>query len=236
VVIFFDIETTGFEDPDIVQISAVTSWNNSFSSYNKYIIPKKPISENATRVHGLRTRLEPRGYWPGAGPTYVIYRDERRLDCYYPNEALNGFVKFCNKFHRTKWGYRPDTRVYLCAYNGRAFDGIILKKSFEKYKVCFEESNFGLVDPLINIRKWDWKDKGLVPNNKLSSIAKYLNIKYDDNKAHNSVYDSKILLSVMEALIKKIRIVSQGIHLSSIQEFAEKTAINFNNIGTTRIP
>lgn len=63
-VCFFDLATTGFNNPDIIQIGA-TFWNGFF--FNGYVFPEKPISPEASKVTGFTINTARRRlFWNGS--------------------------------------------------------------------------------------------------------------------------------------------------------------------------
>ena len=111
--IFYDIETTGLTDPDIIQISFYEP--HSGESFARYVKPKKDIEEGAQKVHGISLQqLENEADFSEVSPEILDFIDSFRFE-------------------------NSDRIVLLCAYNGNKFDQPILERQFKECSYTLPE-------------------------------------------------------------------------------------------------
>jgi len=66
-IIFLNINTTGYHNPDLVQIGAMHSWG--YKKFNTFVMPDKPIEKGATKHHGISKGDDGKS----------LYRDGKRI-------------------------------------------------------------------------------------------------------------------------------------------------------------
>jgi len=130
-VIFFDMETTGFENPiRPIQIGAIDSWGKK--EYNKFLTPDRPIDKYATARHGFVKDNE-----------ILCCRHHQALDSTDLREGLINFVNWLRNF---------GGKVILVAHSMRSFDARVLLQCFRDFSVPYEDVILGFSDSLIASR------------------------------------------------------------------------------------
>ncbi len=144
--IFFDLETTGFNSfhNDIIEIAATDNHGNSF---NELIKPKGPIPNKITKITNIT--------------------DEMVADCRDMEEVLYDFVYFCT--HNTDGSKRNMNNTYLIAHNCISFDRVFLERKMAFYGIA--SPGWKYLDTLY-LAQYLLPDK----SHKLNSLAKYWNI------------------------------------------------------------
>ncbi|CAC5360223.1 unnamed protein product [Mytilus coruscus] len=107
VVVFYDLKTTGLSrQSSITQISAVSEK----LEFNRYATPTQEISEDASRVTGIRFNT---------ATNELLYNDEP-VSNKHPQQVLLDFIQFLMSLCAS------DKTIVLTAHNNRRFDSIIL--------------------------------------------------------------------------------------------------------------
>ncbi|KAK0169186.1 hypothetical protein PV327_011725, partial [Microctonus hyperodae] len=172
--------TGGFsKNCDILQIGA----KYEQYEFSIYIKPTQTISEEASKVHGLRMIHD------------ILVRHDESILTVSLSEALVGFYEFLSKFQR---------KCILTAHNCE-FDYPRLMGALDK---CFLKEHFraiilGYSDSLPVIKKNTGKTKK--GENKLENIARELQINGD--KAHDALYD----VIMLDKVLKKLNITTNDL-------------------------
>lgn len=118
-IIFFDLETTGFNQfhNNIIEIAAKDNKNNEFHSL---VDPEQSISKKITSITNI---------------TNSMVKGKPKI-----NTVLEDFIKFC--FKDTK----KNENVYLVAHNGNAFDRVFLERKM--FECCLEIPDWKYIDSL----------------------------------------------------------------------------------------
>ena len=104
-IVYYDLETSGGRDHDIIQIAA--RYNDQ--EFNEFILPNGPISPFVTNnIHGI---YENHG---------ELYFRRQHLKSRCPRYGLELFISFLNAVSYI--GSRR--RVVLCAHNNKNFDSV----------------------------------------------------------------------------------------------------------------
>jgi DNA polymerase III alpha subunit (gram-positive type) len=130
-VIFFDLETTGFQDPiRPIQIGAIDSWGKK--EYNKFILPDRPVEHHATSRHGF-------------------IKDNETLCCRH-GQALDSMDLRWGLLDFLEWLRSFGGQVILMAHNCRQFDARVLLQCFRDFSVPYEDVILGFSDSLVASR------------------------------------------------------------------------------------
>ncbi|XP_061177423.1 uncharacterized protein LOC133186204 [Saccostrea echinata] len=104
--VYFDLEATGLErDSHITQIAALDE--ESDECFCSYIIPKKPISFQASRVTGLRIKEN------------TMYHNGMPVPAESIHEVLRGFISFLDNLP-------SDQQKILVGHNIKSYDCLVL--------------------------------------------------------------------------------------------------------------
>eukprot|EP00088_Acartia_fossae_P012084 TRINITY_DN1619_c0_g1_i4.p1 TRINITY_DN1619_c0_g1~~TRINITY_DN1619_c0_g1_i4.p1 ORF type:complete len:236 (-),score=34.24 TRINITY_DN1619_c0_g1_i4:1115-1822(-) len=131
-VIFFDLETTGFDKPiQPVQIGAIDSWGQE--EYNQFILPDRKIHPLATRTNGFTT------------DKYMqrLYRNGEELSTLDLKEGLLDFMDWLKSF---------SGKIVLVAHKCHNYDGKVLLYNFKEFNIKYENVIAGFSDSLIASR------------------------------------------------------------------------------------
>ena len=144
--IFFDLETTGFNSfhNDIIEIAATDNYGNSFSELIK---PNTSIPKKITEI------------------THIT--DDMVSDCRNMEDVLYDFVYFCT--HNTDGSKRDMNKTYLIAHNCISFDRVFLERKLGFYGI--PSPGWKYLDTLY-LAQYLLPGK----SHKLNSLAKYWNI------------------------------------------------------------
>jgi DNA polymerase III epsilon subunit-like protein len=131
-VIFFDLETTGFDKPiQPVQIGAIDSWGQA--EYNQFLLPNRRIHPLATRTNGFTTDKH----------MSRLYRNEEELETVELEEGLNYFMDWLRSLGGT---------VILVAHKCHNYDGKVLLYNLKEFNIKYEDVISGFSDSLIASR------------------------------------------------------------------------------------
>ncbi|XP_042211297.1 uncharacterized protein LOC121858733 isoform X1 [Homarus americanus] len=128
--VFFDLETTGFQgDSDIVQLSAVIGEKK----FNNYVLPTKSISWQASEITGLTFK------------SGSLYHHHVKVDAKNPEVVLHLFLTWLQSV----------SPLALVAHNCYRFDSSRLLNVIKRYRLerDFEKLVVGFIDTLPLFRK-----------------------------------------------------------------------------------
>ncbi|XP_060699803.1 uncharacterized protein LOC132827212 isoform X1 [Hemiscyllium ocellatum] len=171
--VFFDLETTGLgRYCDIVQLSAVSGEK----IFNKYIVPKKPMSKRAEKVTGIQV-IDGILYLRGKSQTTCSLQD-----------AMTAFLKFLQSLDRP----------LLIGHNIWRFDSPIILRAWKRLsmKDQFAGCVTGFLDTL-------WLAKEVIPRSEVSSYRQCHLVRAiigEDYEAHNAIEDVKSLQKLYTSL------------------------------------
>lgn len=130
-VVFFDLETTGFDRPiRPVQIGAIDSWGQN--SFDEFIWPRRDVHRKATRVNGFEV-FGNELYREGEGP----------LETVDLADALQDFMDWLDDL---------GGNVILVAHKCRDFDAKVLLRNLEEFGIRYEDTIMGFSDSLLASR------------------------------------------------------------------------------------
>lgn len=131
-VVFFDLETTGFDRPiRPVQIGAVDSWGQN--NFNLFVWPDRRVHPKATLTNGFYTN---RG---------KLFREgEGELECVNLVEGLEMFLE---------WLWELGGNVVLVAHKCLDYDAKVLLRNFEEFGIHYEDVIMGFSDSLLASRQ-----------------------------------------------------------------------------------
>jgi len=192
VVIFYDLETTGFnyknnhKDEQILSIGAVNG--KTGDEYHKYMVPTCEIPPDASRVNHIERSgdgLTLRGVPVEAGQ---------------PKEVLEDFMD---------WLDRQSPEPVLVAHNNYAFDAVVLKNNLKRFGVQRQIRNSQNKD------SWVWmtelRDQKKFPELdfqtcKLEQCLKIFKLRDEDDRSvlHDGLQDSKDCQLVCDRAAQKL--------------------------------
>lgn len=168
--VFFDLETTGFEmDCDVIQLSAMIG-NRKF---NQYIVPSKPIAWQATEITGLIFK------------SGSLYHHNHKVEAVFLEEALLSFISWV----------KPLAPVILVAHNCYSFDSRRLLSIAKRCELenALKEVVIGFIDTLPLFRK-------IYPNlenyKQVTIVAEILKESYT---AHDALADVQALQKIVSS-------------------------------------
>ena len=189
--VFFDLETTSLQrDCDIVQLSAVTE----HASFNAYVLPTKPISQNATEITGLEVRDS------------KLYYKKTQVTAITISECLEQFIDWCQQ----------KQRVLLVAHNCKVFDAPRLVNHVEKCDKleAFSKAVVGFSDTLSAFKNvYKGEMKGFSQGNLVKTILQ------KDYEAHNALDDAILLQELVNA--SKLGVTDFVRHSFSISDIVQ---------------
>jgi len=144
-VVFFDLETTGFDRPiRPVQIGAIDSWGQR--TYNQFVWPRRHVHPKATLTNKFYTR------------NGVLYRQgEGALDTIDLEDALVHFLD---------WLESLGGNVILVAHKCLDYDAKVLLRNMEEFEIPYDHVLTGFSDSLLASREL----YPGVPSHKLSAM------------------------------------------------------------------
>lgn len=169
--VFFDIETTGLDlDCDIVQLSAAVG----DQTFNQYVLPSKPIMQQAAEVTGLTLK------------DGVLHLKGKKIESVGATDAFQHFVNWL----------KPFAPLVLVAHNCYNFDSKRLVNSMEKHGIepALHEVVTGFLDTLPLFRH-------VLPNltnHKQETIVRA--VLHETYSAHDALQDVKSLQRVVNIL------------------------------------
>ena len=118
-----------------------------------------------------------------------------------PKDVHNDFTKLLGKYVNK---YKKEDKFYLAGYNSHSFDHQFLRQFFLKCGDKYMGSWFffpSIDIMLIAAYKLIGK-RHLLENFKLMTVAKFLGIEVDEEKAHSAIYDIRITRQILLELYK----------------------------------
>lgn len=165
-IIFFDLETTGLDTAvcDIIQLSAVCGKR----VFNAYTLPRRALTESATRVTGFTVQHD--GLYLRGTPVHTIPL----------LEMLTTFLAFLRSFPHP---------VVLAAHSARRFDAPVLSRVLRQYSLReeFQQVVYGFLDTFLLAKN---VFRGLGSYSQEYLVSRYLGKTYE---AHNAVEDARVL-------------------------------------------
>ncbi len=117
--IFFDLETTGF-NPFHCNIIEIAAKDNRGNTFHSLVDPKTKIPTKITSITHI---------------TNSMVKNKPTIDL-----VLNDFIKYCFK------GVKKNEVIYLIAHNGNAFDQVFLERKL--FECCIEIPKWRYIDSL----------------------------------------------------------------------------------------
>ncbi|XP_045614886.1 uncharacterized protein eEF1gamma isoform X1 [Procambarus clarkii] len=200
--VYFDVETTGFErDCDIIQLSAVMG-NLQF---NQYVQPNKSVAWQAAEITGLTYKLG------------SLYHHNKKVEAVNPEKALQLFISWLE----------PLAPVTLVAHNCYRFDARKLLNIFKKFRLenTLAELVVGFVDTLPLFRKM----YPSLENHKQETLVRVLlKESYD---AHNALADVQALQKLVAKLKESLQVNLNDFSFTyqsfvELMEYEEKGRMN----------
>lgn len=180
-----DTETTGLDDPRIVELGAVVMHEGCVLTYRSALYnPGRPIDPRASEVHGI---------------TDAMVADRRRIDEPHPKTGRTAAQ-----------GLEALAAEYDCAalvgYNLIAFDLPLLRAELGPRFVELEAGIGPTVDPLVVVRLDHvgryWRGQG---RHKLTAVAERLGVEYPEpgmaDTAHRAAWDCVLAGRILWRLI-----------------------------------
>jgi len=129
-VVFFDLETTGFDRPiRPVQIGAIDSWGEN--TFNEFVWPRRNVHPKATLTNHFYTS---RG---------GLYRYGEEMECLDLVDALMAFLE---------WLQELGGNVILVAHKCLDYDAKVLLRNLEEFEIPYSETILGFSDSLLASR------------------------------------------------------------------------------------
>ena len=190
--VFYDLETTGFGQAQIVGLGAVDNIGNTF---HRYIIPTCSITPGASKVHGI-TKVK----------NELFIHGQKIQDSVHPNEGLEDFIEWIDEL-------KPK---YLVAHNNHQFDLKILKFNLNKFKVVKPMKKVVNKDSLEFVRN-EFK----LASNTLAFCLKHFCGRVQE-EPHDALADSIACKDVCEAAAKQLGFISFDQYLEDQKETRRK--------------
>ena len=169
--IFFDLETTGFNSfhNSIIEIAAIDNHGNTFS---ELVNPRVfPIPKKITEITNIT--------------------NDMLVGCRNIDEVLYDFVQFCTT--NSDGSLRDMNDTYLIAHNCIGFDRIFLER---KLAYCGIPSMGCKYIDTLHLAQYLLKDRY---SHSLANLAKYWSIRQVD--AHRALSDVKVMIKIWKLLI-----------------------------------
>ena len=132
-VVFFDLETTGFDRPiRPVQIGAVDSWGQN--SFNEFVWPRRHVHPKASLTNNFYTDTK----------NERLFRHQQELECLDLVDALNAFLE---------WLQSLGGNVILVAHKCLDYDAKVLLRNLEEFEISYSDTIKGFSDSLLASRQ-----------------------------------------------------------------------------------
>ena len=192
-VIFFDLETAGWSQSEIVSIGAIAvkradGTEVAGGRFQVCILPTTDIDEGASRVHGFTKK------------DGVLFKHGEALEDFTsPEDGLQRFLNFIMGQAEGNEGGRTD----LFAHNANRFDGPTLRTNFRKFNIDMGTSIRSIYDTVQVARTYDASHRpyGRAKLNVL--MDEYLHPGAGEEQSHDAVGDTEDLLKVLRAMARK---------------------------------
>ncbi len=188
---FVDCETTG-TSPDkhgLVQIAAVIAIDGKIVDrfdLKMCTFPDDVIDDEALKVNGLdRATIDS---WPAPHGEYLAF--------------VKRLARYCDKFDRAD-------KYHFIGYNAD-FDASFVRKFFEKCGDKYFGSWFWW--PIIDVSKVAgirlMRDRHLLPDFKLATVAAHMQIPFDAEQLHNAMADVEITIKLFKRFMSDVPMLS----------------------------
>ncbi len=182
--LFYDLETTGVKPHkhgvhQIAGIIVIDGTEKESFNIKMQPHPNAEITDQALKICG-------------------ITKDD--LENYQPMEsAKKEFTKLISKYVNR---YDKHDKFHLTGYNSRAFDDKFLRAFFEYNNDPYFGSYFWAdsLDVLVLASYALRNEREKLYNFQLGTVAKYIGIDFDENEAHDALYDVKKTLELYKLL------------------------------------
>ncbi len=184
---WIDLETTGIEPTKngIIQIAGIVldDVGKELASFNYPVRPFKGqiVSQEALRVNGKS--IEEIREYPKPNEVY--------------KSLLNTFTELVNK-------YDKNDKMFFAGYNAY-FDMQFLRTFWENNNDPYFGSLFWFppLDVMILAGKHLAHQRHQMPNFKLGTVAKKLEIEFDEEKTHDAFFDISLTIKIYETIYRK---------------------------------
>ena len=111
IIIFYDLETGGFQKTaDIIQIAITKGNSNHSKDINVFVMPKKKLDPRSVKVHGYTVSYK-------TGKKTLVSRQNEEMPAVSPLEAAKAVTEYLIHVCRSS-----ESPVLLIAHNGHSFD------------------------------------------------------------------------------------------------------------------
>jgi len=161
-VVFFDLETTGFDRPiRPVQIGAVDSWGEN--CFNEFVWPRRHVHPKASLMNNFKTR------------NGSLFRYDEELACLDLEDALMAFLE---------WLTELGGNVILVAHKCLDYDAKVLLRNLEEFGIDYSGIIMGFSDSLLASRQLYTE----APSHKLSAMLKEVGLEVREK--HDALEDA----------------------------------------------
>jgi DNA polymerase-3 subunit epsilon len=181
---YFDLETTGvhFWKNGIHQLSGMVEVDGEIKEKFDFKVrpnPKAIIEQAALDVAGVKKE--------------DILQYPEMIKVYREITAILG--RYVDKYNKTQ-------KFFLVGYNNAAFDNNFLRAFFVQCRDDYFGSWFwsSPIDVFVLASQKLMMQRHTMPNFKLMTVAKHLNIPLDESKLHNAMYDIEITKAIYEKI------------------------------------
>lgn len=183
---YYDLETTGLHHwkHGIHQLSGLIEINNEIVDKIDLRIqpnPKAVIEDEALAVSGINRE---------ALKNFTPFHDGYKILTYV-------LSKYCNK-------YDKKDKFHLVGYNNASFDNNFLRAFFVQNDDKYFNSWFWIdtIDVMVLASNHFKKQRHLMPDFKLGTVAKKLKIKYEESNLHDALYDIDLTRQIFKKISK----------------------------------
>lgn len=170
--VILDIETSSIRRPLILQISCLSTENDTF---NIFINPFQNLPPDCTNLTGF-------SYKNGS-----LFKDGVFIHSCHLKHALVSLNRFINMLK-----IKHDS-LHIIAHNGLAFDLPVLVRAYHRIKMDLPLIDF-VRDTVPIFRKSTFK----IPSLKLKNLAEHFKLNTENIEFHNSLHDCRILLNICQ--------------------------------------
>ena len=193
IVIFFDLETAGYKESDIVSIGAIAVKRGDGTEvaggrFQVCILPTTDIDKGASKVNGFTKK-------DGA----LFKHGEALEDVTTPQDGLQRFLKFITEQAEGNGG----GRIELYAHNAKNFDDPTLRSNFRKFNVDMGNSIRRIYDTVKVAHTYDPSHISYQRAKLNVLMDEYLHPGAGEEQSHDAVGDTEDLLKVLRAMAGK---------------------------------